>query len=188
MPIYAPGIRKKNQSFQRKDRNIVVLLQLTAMVDMFTVLVVFLLQNYAVTNRILPISEDIKLPEARQVKSLKPSHLVILSEGKVILNEKNLGDLYTQRSTQDWVFLPLKKEMEVLLKRAEKGEDRFLILQIKKLRKEDNIEIEKAPFRVTIQAAEETPFLDIKRIMYTLTEAGVKEMNFAVVKASEFKK
>jgi len=183
MPIYAPGIHKKHSAASVK-RDVVAVLQLTAMVDMFTVLVVFLLQNYAVTNQILPISEKIDLPQAQVVKTLKPSHVVILSEGIVTLNENVLGPLKNQTSNEQWVFPPLKQKMEELLVKAQTGSSNFLLAQLKRIQQdiEDENLVKEAPFRVTIQADEKTQFIDVKKIMYTLTVAGVKEMNFAVIK------
>ena len=162
----------------------VAVLQLTAMVDMFTVLVVFLLQNYASTNQILPIAEKIDLPQAKEVKTLKPSHVVILSKGVVTLNENVLGVLNEKTSDEQWVFPPLKEKMVELLELSRTGGSNFLLAQLKQIQKnlEDESVVKEAPFRVTIQADERTKFLDIKKIMYTLTEAGVKEMNFAVIK------
>lgn len=188
MPIYAPGIRAKKGSLsQSLKRDVVAVLQLTAMVDMFTVLVVFLLQNYAVTNQILPISEEIALPQAKEVKTLKPSHVVILSQGVVTLNEHSLGDLAEQTSESEWVFPPLKQKMEELLELSRSGGSNFLLAQLKQIQKdsEDESLVKEAPFRVTIQADETTEFLDIKKIMYTLTSAGVREMNFAVIKTPD---
>ncbi len=186
MAIYSPGIRK-GKSIVNIKRDVIAVLQLTAMVDMFTVLVVFLLQNYAVTDQILPISEQIILPQAKEVRELKPSHVVVLSDGEVRLNENKLGVLRDQTSKDQWVFLPLRNKMIELLRRAEKGGDNFLITQLKKMNLEGKDEdfIRKTPFRVTIQADETTEFVDVKKIMYTLTEAGVKEMNFAVIKSPE---
>ncbi len=186
MAIYAPGLRKGRGVVSTK-RDVVAILQLTAMVDMFTVLVVFLLQNYAVTDQILPISEQIILPQAKEVRELKPSHVVILSKGEIRLNEDDLGVLRDKTSKDQWVFLPLKDKMVELLKRAEEGGDNFLIAQLKKMNLEDKDEdfIKKTPFRVTIQADETAEFIDVKKIMYTLTVAGVKEMNFAVIKSPE---
>ena len=72
MPIHVPGKRARGrQKVVGRKRNVVAVLQLTAMVDMFTVLVVFLLQNYASTNQILPITDQIALPKAAAVKELK---------------------------------------------------------------------------------------------------------------------
>ena len=186
MPIYAPGIRKGHY-VQNIKRDVVAVLQLTAMVDMFTVLVVFLLQNYASTDQILPIAEKIALPQAKEVKTLKPSHVVILSDGIVTLNEDVLGSLKDQTSDEQWVFPPLKRKITELLQIAQEGGSNFLLAQLKRVQEdpEDEGLIKEALFRVTIQADEKTNFLEIKKIMYTLTDAGVKEMNFAVIKTPE---
>lgn len=188
MPIYAPGIRR-GRYVQSTKRDVIAVLQLTAMVDMFTVLVVFLLQNYAVTDQILPISEKLALPQAQEVKELKPSHVVILSEGKVTLNEDVLGVLSEQTSAEQWVFPPLKEKMKELLEISESGGSNFLLAQLRRVQKdlEDESLVKNAPFRVTIQADEKTNFVDVKKIMYTLTDAGVKEMNFAVLKSPEIR-
>ncbi|MCY4321483.1 MAG: biopolymer transporter ExbD [Bdellovibrionaceae bacterium] len=189
MPIYAPGIRRKGSYAQSAKRDVVAVLQLTAMVDMFTVLVVFLLQNYAVTNQILPISEKIALPQANEVRELKPSHVVLISDGIITLNELVLGSLSKETSDSDWVFLPLREKMVELMQMAQEGGSNFLLAQLKQLSAdpEDENIIKQAPFRVTIQADENTQFLDVKKVMYTLTEAGVREMNFAVIKTTDVK-
>ena len=183
MPIHVPGIRKGPYAKGVK-RDVVAVLQLTAMVDMFTVLVVFLLQNYAVTDQILPLSERLALPQATSVKELKPSHVVILTEGSVSLDTEELGSIASETSDAKWVFEPLKTRMIELIKQSEEGGEAFLISQLKKLKQtpEDEEKAKKAPFRVTIQADESAQFMLIKRIMFTLTEAGIKEMNFAVIK------
>lgn len=188
MAIYAPGIRK-GRHLQNAKRDVVAVLQLTAMVDMFTVLVVFLLQNYAVTDQILPVSEKIALPQATEVKALKPSYVVVLSNGNVTLNHEALGSLHGgERGDDDkWVFAPLKEKTAELLQKASEGGSSFLISQLRRLNMDEQDEDfkRKTPFRVTIQADGAAKFASIKKIMYTLTEAGVREMNFAVIKAPE---
>ncbi|MES2857036.1 MAG: adventurous gliding motility protein S, partial [Bdellovibrionota bacterium] len=63
MPIYAPGRRDRhNRPLKGSGRKIVAMLSLTAMVDMFTVLAVFLLQNYQTTGEIIELSEEVVLP------------------------------------------------------------------------------------------------------------------------------
>ena len=189
MAVYVPGIRRGRHAVSAK-RNVVAVLQLTAMVDMFTVLVVFLLQNYASTDQILPISDKVKLPEATQVRELKPSHVVTYAKGEIVLNSKNLGVLSEKTSKTDWVFDPLKEELEKLIAKAEEeGVGDFLASQLRRVTKDkagrDEDFVRKTPFRVTIQADESDDFLAVKKIMFTLTEAGIKEMNFAVIKSPD---
>ena len=188
MAIYAPGIRRGKNKLANSKRDVVAVLQLTAMVDMFTVLVVFLLQNYATTNQILPLSDQIALPQAEQVKELRPSYVVVLDKGEVSFNEEKLGILNEGTSNTSWVFAPLKDKMVEALKIAAEADKNVIIDQLKKmnLNPEDDETLERnTGFRVTIQADETVDFLDIKKLMYTLTEAGIKEMNFAVVKKAD---
>ena len=70
MAIYAPGKRGRNGKKGAVKRSTVVMLSLTAMVDMFTVLAVFLLQNYRVEE--IQLKKSVPLPEATAVKKLKP--------------------------------------------------------------------------------------------------------------------
>ena len=89
MPIHTPGRRDRhNKALGSTKRSVVAVLSLTAMVDMFTVLAVFLLQNYATTNQILYLPEKVELPEASAVKELKPSNVVIVSQDGNFLIEK----------------------------------------------------------------------------------------------------
>jgi biopolymer transport protein ExbD len=37
-------------------------------------------------------------------------------------------------------------------------------------------------YKMTLQADKDIDFLSIKKVLYTLTEAGVQEINFAVIK------
>ena len=189
MPIHAPGRRKARYSGVSivSKREIVAVLQLTAMVDMFTVLVVFLLQNYASTDQILPIEERIKLPQAEEVRSLKPSHVVVIFDGQVLLNTEPLGRLSDYTNSQNWTFSPLKTRIVRLLKEAHSQDRAFLMSQLKQINESIKTEdyVKDTFFRVTIQADESTQFADVKKVMYTLTEAGIKEMNFAVVKKTD---
>ena len=41
--------------------------------------------------------------------------------------------------------------------------------------------------RITVQAGKKLDFLTVKKILYTVTEAGASEVNFAVVERSEDK-
>src|SRR6185436_4227558 len=89
MPIHVPGIRdRKNRRKGGGKRNMVASLPLTAMVDMFTVLLVFLLQNYKEQNVALKFYKDLTLPEASQIKELAPAHVISISKNELRLDEQ----------------------------------------------------------------------------------------------------
>ena len=172
MAIYVPGKRDRRGMRRGQKRSAVAVLQLTAMVDMFTVLVVFLLQNYASTNQILPISDQIALPEATLVKELKPSFVVILSKKFLSFNEEQVSSFTEVERSKKWMIVPLfdkvKEEIDKLQSSAGDSNNKPAGVQ----------------YKMTLQVDKDIRFLPVKKILYTLTQAGVKEINFAVIKVN----
>ena len=81
MAIYAPGIRDRRGYMKAGKKSLVVSLSLTAMVDMFTVLAVFLLQNYKVEE--IQLKKTVPLPQATAVKKLRPAHVVVVTQDQI---------------------------------------------------------------------------------------------------------
>jgi biopolymer transport protein ExbD len=187
MPIFIPGKRNRHGRVSSSKRNAVAVLQLTAMVDMFTVLVVFLLQNYATTNQILPIEESVALPDAAAVKELKPSNVVILAPQGVRVNNANITTIAAIKSNEDWLIKELKDEVEKVIREGEEKK-KTLGNQIRQAvsdakgddgKPKDEVD----DFRkITIQADKDMDFLTVKKVMFTVTDAGIYEINFAVIK------
>lgn len=188
MAIHIPGYRtaRKKRAGTAK-RNVVAVLSLTAMVDMFTVLAVFLLQNYRTTGEVIEIKDDVILPNATQVKELMPSNVVTVSTEEVTINEITVADYKTVRSQEDWIVPKLEQEVKKLISTGEREKQSIgnRIKQVVAQAKTDETgkaeEIDK--FRkITIQADKDVDFATLKKIMYTVTEAGIYEINFAVIK------
>src|SRR5438067_1274598 len=106
MPIHVPGKRNRHGRLKTGKRGAVAVLNMTAMVDMFTVLCVFLLQNYATTNQVLPMPEKVELPAAHEVKELKPSNVVVIANDGVSLNNIKVADFRTVKEQEDWTIKP----------------------------------------------------------------------------------
>lgn len=189
MAIFVPGKRSRKGHVETKKRSAVAVLQLTAMVDMFTVLVVFLLQNYATTNQILPLPEAVELPQAKTVKELKPSNVVVLTEKDVQLNSTKVADFTEVKEAEDWLIVSLETELKKLIEEGEKAKQRLgnqIQDAVTEAREGEKPEDEVDEFRkITIQADSKVDFLTVKKIMYTVTEAGIYEINFAVIKKPE---
>lgn len=194
MAIRIPGIRDRHGRKSSTKRSVVAVLSLTAMVDLFTVLVVFLLQNYATTGEVIEIPEGVKLPEAKAVKDLKPANVVIVSEKKgLALNNDKLMDFQQVRGQTDWELGPLKDQLIQLIAKGEEDKKALsnqLKSAVEKIKVGDKaVEQEIDAFRkVTIQADQQLDFLTLKKVMYTVTEAGIIEINFAVMKTEDGQK
>lgn len=190
MPIHVPGKRDhRNRKVGATKRSAVAVLSLTAMVDMFTVLAVFLLQNYATTNQILYLPEKVELPQASAVKELKPSNVVIVSKDGIFLNEKKIIAYEDVKEQSDWLISPLVEGVQNLIKEGEEEKQKFrrrLQQAVNEARRGTEPEEEIDKFRkLTIQADKLMDFLTVKKVMYTITEAGAVEINFAVLKKKD---
>lgn len=186
MPIHVPGKRDRRGRKSGGKRSVVAVLSLTAMVDLFTVLVVFLLQNYATTGEVLDIPEGVELPQASAVKQLKPANVVIVGEKGVQVNNELITDLATVRAQQDWLVEPIRKRVAELIDKGLQDKANLgnqIAKAVNNIKDSDKQEPEIDEFRkMTIQADKELDFLTLKKVMYTVTEAGVYEINFAVLK------
>lgn len=67
-------------------------LMLTSLVDMFSMLVCFLLQTFSSSPEVF-IAKDVKLPEALSGTVVKVAPVLSVSKSKVFLDSKELGEL-----------------------------------------------------------------------------------------------
>lgn len=185
MPIHVPGYRSRRTrltTFSGK-RRVIASLSLTAMVDMFTVLVIFLLQNYNSTGEVLYLPKEVRLPQASAVKELAPAHVVIITSENIYLDKDIVGQYAVVKGQEDWIVPGLYNRLkEVLRQDAQnvKMGDRFkeMVNSVKPhVSKSDE-----RTSRITVQADKEIDMLTVKKIMNTLAEAGASEINFAVIK------
>ena len=184
MAIYAPGKRSRNNRISNTSRKVVAQLSLTAMVDMFTVLVVFLLMNYRTTETVLYIPKEVELPKASETKELKPAHVVTISPKEILIDKERIASFREVRDQRDWMVINLRNRLVEMFRQDELEHESKLAIQLKDATLIDprDVEREKAALRkITIQADKDIDFLTIKKIMYTVTEAGAKEINFAVI-------
>jgi len=187
MAIYRPGERFRYHNILSKrkgKRTVVAMLSLTAMVDMFTVLVVFLLQNFSGEQQMLQLHKDIQLPTAQSIKELKPAFVVILSNNELLIDQTLVGSTDAIKSQTEWMIQPLYDQMKNALAVAKADYENKLQNQIHDVVSNARGDQNEKPNwdKVTIQADKNIDILTVKKVMYTITEAGAGEINFAVLK------
>lgn len=188
MAIQRPGERHRYHNILSKrkgKRDVTALLSLTAMVDMFTVLVIFLLQNYNTTGEILYIPKEVVLPKATSVKELKPSHVVTISAKEILLDKDVVATFDEVKGTEDWSIPRLKEQLTAALEKSKVEAESKLqnkIRDVVETTRGQSAEDENAWNKVTIQSDKGVDFLTLKKVLYTVTEAGAGEINFAVTK------
>ncbi len=191
MPIYNPGKRHRNHrllSRRGTKRTVTALLSLTAMVDMFTVLVIFLLQNYNTTGEILYIPKDVVLPKANRVLELKPSVVITVTAKEVLLDRTSVATFQEVLDAKDWVIPNLRDQTRDMLLKAKADQEQKLQSKLSKVVDKTLGKDEEDPDawrKVTIQADKQIDYLTLKKIMYSIYEAGGGPINFAVAKDLE---
>lgn len=185
MPIKSPGSRIGSSVHLKSlkvgtkagaKRSLLVSLNLTPMIDMFTILVVFLLITFSATGEILFQQSDIKIPKAYKSKPLERvpiigiSNAVILFEGQMVMptagvSEKNFADLSLP---------PLAK----ILREAQEAYRRAHPMPSDSEGLKKWLEDSK---QIIIQADEGVKFEVVRLVMTTAGREGYSAINFAVV-------
>src|SRR4051812_2583108 len=101
MPIKVPGKRlsphaalKHAQKAMkaRGKRQQFAGLMLTSMVDMFTLLVIFLLSNFSASGDLALTAKDVKLPKARATTQLERAIVISVSPSNVTVEGEKVAD------------------------------------------------------------------------------------------------
>ncbi len=78
------GYKKNKASVRGKDKK--VTLNLTSMIDMFTILVVFLLKSYSAEGQIVTVSDALTLPESRSEQEIELNLEIIVTNDAIIVD------------------------------------------------------------------------------------------------------
>ena len=140
-------------------------LSLVSLMDIFTILVFFLLFNSSGDHQ-LPSSKSIKLPESIAEEVPRDSLIIMISATDIIVQGTIVADVETVLSTDVRVIDNLKAN---LLQHASQMWDQ------ESVNSDEGTEI-------TILADKEIPYRLLKRIMLTLSETPFKKISLAVSK------
>src|SRR3954466_6183170 len=145
-------------------------LNLTSMVDMLTILVVFLLQTFSASGELLTVQKNIVLPEAQHFKDREQAPIIAVSRDSVTLDGRMVAnaDQLNAENTADWKITDLHDQL-VTLKN-----------NYKLLHPSENF-----AGMVIVQADRGVDFKVVKKVLYTCGAAAYKNVNFAVNQRSK---
>lgn len=187
MPIRAPSghigssIKLKGLKLGIKGkggRTLIVSLNLTPMIDMFVIMVVFLLMVFSATGEILFQQKDIELPKAfssrplERVPIIGVSRDVILFEGSMVMTTDRVSEKYYPDLRLPDLSKALKSARDAFAREHPMPSDRNEFA--------DWLEKSK---QIIIQADQGVPFEVIRLVMTTAAHEGYSAINFAVVPA-----
>ena len=179
MPIVVPGKRPAKRferskvlggKIARGKKATNADLNVVPMVDMMTMLVIFLLQQFSSTGEVLYMQKDIKLPDARHGQMIEIAPVIAISAEQIVVSGKKAADVADLERDAAYLNIPALEE----LLRDEKKRWEF-IHQNDPTRKWDGL--------VNVQADRKVPFRVVKRVMYSAGVAGYFNVNFAALDA-----
>jgi biopolymer transport protein ExbD len=138
------------------------------MVDMMTMLVIFLLQQFSATGEVLYMQKDIRLPDARHGQLIEPAPTVAISADQVVVTGQKVADVADLDRDAGYLNIPALEER---LREEKKRWD--FIHQSDPNKKWDGL--------VNIQADQKVPFRIVKRVMFSCGVAGYFNLNFAAL-------
>lgn len=173
MPIKKPGphlmssikLKTMKKHLEKKaGRGLDFSLNLTPMIDMFVVLVIFLLMTFSTSGEILFIQKDIELPSATMSDELSQAPVVIIGAGLVSIEGFRVGRIDDIAEDENFEIADLSERLNNLKKNFQQLHPN-----------------EQFPGKIIIQGDKEVNFRVLKKVMFTCTSVGYTNINFAVL-------
>ena len=181
MPIVQPGKRPAKRFAASKvlggkivhgRRTTNADLNVVPMVDMMTMLVIFLLQQFSATGEVLYMTKDIKLPDARHGQQIEVMPVVAISSSQVVVSGQKVAEVNELEKDPSQIIAPLVEKL-----RDEKKRWDFI-------HQNDRDREKNWKGEVNVQADVKVPFRVVRRVMASASEAGYGNVNFATVEES----
>ncbi len=162
---FAPTKRKKHR--RRAPRQLS--LQITSMVDVFTILLVFLLKSYATEGHVMQLAQSIRLPASTAQEEVHPAAAVAFNGQALYLDgELLVADVGPYLRSEDPLIEPLHRALTALGKRA------------KEIAAVNPAVIFTG--EIVLQGDREIPFRLLKKIIYTAGQAEYVNQTLAVLR------
>ena len=143
-------------------------INLVSTMDIFTILVFFLLVNSSDVE-VLPNAKDVKLPDSIAEEKARESVVVLVTDDQLLVQGRPVANVAEVMAAKDVVIPSLKAALEAQSGRALLDEN-------------DDV----ASREVTIMGDKEIPYSLLKKVMATCTAADYGQLSLAVLqKASD---
>lgn len=139
-------------------------LNITSMMDMFTIILVFLLKSYSAEGQLVTPAAGLEIPVSKtDISAKRPPVEIKVSQDEIAVGDKVVAQVKEEINRKEMVIQPLveilKKEKEAAMKTAEdfKGE-------------------------LMIQGDKNMSYKLLTKVMYSCGQAGYAKQNFVVYK------
>jgi biopolymer transport protein ExbD len=159
---FIPSRRKKHDTNPGKIR-----LNLTSMMDMFTIILLFLLKNFSTEGMLIQPSEYLTLPSSTIEKSPEVALDLVISKEWVMVNHDPVEKVSNIITSEKLVIKKLQEKLLVYAREAKRMEELYGT---------------KFSGKVTIQGDREIPYKLLVKVMATCGKADYPNMRLVVYK------
>lgn len=148
---------------ERRSRNqTMVDMNLVSLIDVFTILIFFLLSNSGGVE-ILPSPKAVQLPESVSEKAPRENLIVVVSGSEILVDGRKIANVADVLAMEGDLIAPLKAELDLQANR-----------QV--IRKENEAQSR----QLTIMGDKDIPYRLLRKIMVTSARANFSDVSFAV--------
>lgn len=149
-------------------------IQITSMVDMFVILLVFLLKSYSTSPVNITPDDNLRLPASTSTKDAVDAVKLVVSKAGIFVDDKKVADLVQGKidakdvDASDTNFIrALYTELDIQAKKSQ---------SIAKVN--ETVEFDG---KVLMQADRDLPYELLRKVMYTSMMAGYSDVKIAVL-------
>ncbi|MBN2412289.1 biopolymer transporter ExbD [candidate division KSB1 bacterium] len=142
-------------------------LKLTSMIDMFTILLVFLLKSYSAEGQIMTITKDLKLPESTSQMQPKVTSIIAITQEWILVDGRPIDKIENIMASENLLINSLENELRKI---------RSISEGIGEL----SDDMQGFQGNITIQGNRDITFDLLKKIMLTCGSTGYNNMLLAV--------
>jgi biopolymer transport protein ExbD len=157
---FIPSLKKRHKTDPGEAR-----LQLTSMMDMFTIILVFLLKTYSTQGQLISASQDLTLPSSKIEKPAEVALDVTVSKDWILVNGKPVESTPNLESMSGYIIPLLQGELLKYAREAEKMEELYGA---------------KFSGKVTIQGDKDLSYKTLIKIMATCGQSRYPNMRLIV--------
>jgi len=162
---FIPSKRKKHNTNPGK-----VKLNLTSMMDMFTIILVFLLKTYSTEGMLIQPSEYLTLPKSNIENSPEVALDLVVSKEWVMVNHEPVVKTEQIASSAEYIIHTLREKLSIYAREAKRMEEMYGT---------------KFSGKVTIQGDKTIPYNILVKVMATCGNSGYPNMRLVVYRQGE---
>jgi len=148
---------------ERRSRNKTTLdMNLVSLIDIFTLLIFFLLSNTAAVE-VLPSSKAVRLPESTAEKVPKETVVVVVNDKEILVQGRRVALVPEVMAADGDLIAGLKAELDERIK-------------VQTIRRENEAQSK----AITIMGDKDIPYRLLRKVMVTCARANFLEVSFAV--------